>query len=120
MILLVDDDEDFRKSVREILELEDYGIIEASNGVEAISLLQNEDVDLIITDILMPACEGNEFALEVKKARPDLKVIGMTGGGKIMSSRNVQEACSQILFEVVLKKPFTGEELLESVRKNIA
>ena len=64
VILLVDDDSAFRESVRDILKIEYYQVIEVKNGEEALSIIENKNgqVDLVITDMLMPEIEGNELA----------------------------------------------------------
>ena len=115
VILLVDDDSVFRGSVRDILEFEGYEVIETGDGKEALPVIETEHVDLLITDILMPEVEGNELVSRTKKLRPDLKVIGMTGGGRIGSAERVKRMCIPTLFETILSKPFLEEELIARV-----
>jgi len=117
-ILLVDDNLAFREPVRESLELEGYGVIEVDDGENALVVLKsNEHVDLVVTDILMPEIEGNELAVKTRIIRPDLKIIGMTGGGRIGDSESVINVCATPLFEIILKKPFVSKDLLEAVER---
>ncbi len=115
VILLVDDDSAFRESVYDILELEGFEVIEAEDGKYALPILENEDVHLVITDILMPEIEGIDLVSKIKKLKPNLKVIGMTGGGRIGSAEQVKSMCSSFFFETVLSKPFLVEDLIAEV-----
>ena len=115
VILLVDDDPGFRESVRDILEIEGYKIIETGDGSDALPIIEKEHVDLVITDILMPEIEGNELAERISALKPDLKVIGMTGGGRLGSANEVKSLCITDVFETILSKPFLADELLVQV-----
>ena len=120
VILVVDDDPVMRESVRDILEIENYKVIEAGDGIDGLPIVKKEHVDLVITDILMPQVEGNELVFKLKKFRPDLKVIGMTGGGRLVSVEQVKQLCPDVLFEKILTKPFLREELLAQVEAALA
>jgi len=77
-ILLVDDDKDFRDEFRDYLE--DYEVIEASNGEEALELLRKPNViDVVILDVMMPGLRGTEVLKEMKRIDPDLGIIILTG-----------------------------------------
>ncbi|MBT5800464.1 MAG: response regulator [Gemmatimonadetes bacterium] len=120
VILVVDDDPVMRESVRDILEIENYKVIEAGDGIDGLPIVKKEHIDLVITDILMPQVEGNELVFKLKKFRPDLKVIGMTGGGRLVSVEQVKQLCPDVLFEKILTKPFLREELLAQVEAALA
>lgn len=115
VILLVDDDTPVREAVRDTLELEGYTILEAASGNKAISVIEREEIDLVVTDVLMPDGEGIGLAFNIQKTKPGLKIIGMTGGGNTLSADSVEEMCDGIPFEVVLRKPFPEEELLGAI-----
>lgn len=117
VILLVDDDSDFRESVRDVLMLEDYEVIAVSDGRYALPVVEKEAIDLVVTDILMPDIEGVELCININAMKPDLKVIGMTGGSRMLEQKSVVELCSDFSFETVLCKPFTMEELLTKVEQ---
>jgi two-component system response regulator YesN len=77
-ILLVDDDREFREEFRDYLE--DYQVIEAGNGEEALELLKKPNViDLVILDVMMPGLRGTEVLKEMRKIDPDLGIIILTG-----------------------------------------
>jgi len=117
VILLVDDDSAFRESVRDILEIENYQVIEAKSGSEALSIIVNENgqINLVITDLLMPEIEGNELTSKIKRLRPNLKIIGMTGGGRIGTADYVAQMAVSPLFETILRKPFLAEDLIAQI-----
>ena len=117
-ILLSDDDQGFRTSVKSILELEDFQVLEAENGVEALVILKSNSVDLLLTDVLMPDMEGIELSYKVGQLMPDLKVIGMTGGGRL--SKDSVNNSAKNFFASFLIKPFSREQLLSEINKLLA
>jgi len=80
-ILLVEDDEQVRKMVRLALESGRYKVLEARDGQEALHLHENcrEPIHLLLTDVIMPHLSGNQVAERLTRARPDLKVVFMSG-----------------------------------------
>jgi YesN/AraC family two-component response regulator len=113
-VLVIDDEELARFTLREVLQTAGHEVAEATNGNEGITLQKAQPFDLIITDIIMPKKEGVETIIELKKDFPDLKIIGISGGGR---TRNLDflKLAKQFGAEKVLAKPFTEDELLESV-----
>ena len=67
IILVVDDDEDIRETLRVILELEDYQVLVASNGREALEVMRTNRPQLILLDLMMPVLDGWEFVKELDK-----------------------------------------------------
>ena len=65
IILVVDDDEDIRETLRVILELEDYQVLVASNGREALEVMRTNRPQLILLDLMMPVLDGWEFVKEL-------------------------------------------------------
>jgi two-component system, cell cycle sensor histidine kinase and response regulator CckA len=80
-ILLVEDEEGVRRFVRQILEMQGYRVLEASDGLEGIRVSEKHPgpVDLIVTDVIMPRKNGRELAQQVMRDRPGIKVIFMSG-----------------------------------------
>ena len=113
-ILLVDDDDPFRLSIKNALELENYSVIEAIDGLEALTILENNNIDLIITDVIMPAMGGIEFSEKSKEIFPSLKILGITGGGWKGNVERI-ERLSKSYFTAFLKKPFGTDELLKEI-----
>ena len=113
VILLTDDDEGFRSSIKLLLELEGFEVLETDNGRQALRILNETYVDVCITDILMPDMDGIELSEQLKEVRPDLKIIGMTGGGQLSHDKVKRDA--KRLFDVFLIKPFNKKELLSEI-----
>jgi two-component system, cell cycle sensor histidine kinase and response regulator CckA len=80
-ILLVEDEEPLRKVIIELLTQIGYHVLSAANGKEAIEVAKTypEKIHLLITDVIMPEISGPELAGELCAARPDLKVIYISG-----------------------------------------
>jgi two-component system, cell cycle sensor histidine kinase and response regulator CckA len=111
-ILIVDDDESVRRLLRNMLTAAGYGVWEAANGRQAANhIASNEDVDLVLTDLVMPEQEGLELIRELGSRRPTLKVIAMSGafdGDFLPIAKNLGAAAT-------LRKPVAREDLLRVV-----
>ncbi len=112
-ILVVDDEENIRKSLRMILEYEGYALLEASTGEEALSLLdETVDVDLVFLDVKLPGMDGLEVLSEIKKRPVSPEVVVISGHGTI---QNAVEATKRGAFEF-LEKPLHRDRVLLSIR----
>jgi YesN/AraC family two-component response regulator len=111
-VLVVDDEAPIRTAVRRILEREGYAVVaEASNGVDALALLDAKHIDLLVTDLDMPDGPGLEMMADVHWKRPNLKVLYVTGyPDQLFSQRKLLPET-----EAFLSKPFTYESLAEAV-----
>lgn len=111
-ILMVDDDNGVREMLEECLRKAGYSVYTAARAQEALDVAQNHDVDLLITDIVMPGGTGRDLALEAQKIQPGLRTI-------LMSSRverdTLQEALRQPATSFVAK-PFSLKDMLAAVR----
>lgn len=114
-ILVVDDEELARFTIREILESGGHEVEEAENGVIALQKQKTTPFELVITDIIMPEKEGIETIIEMKGEFPDLRIIAISGGGR---TRNLDflKIAEQMGASTVLSKPFTEDELLVAVQ----
>ena len=82
-ILIVDDDTNLRAALRRILEDEGHEVLEEVDGSRALRLFAGDPTDLVITDVYMPHMNGIEFAMLVREAYPEVKIVGMSGGGAL-------------------------------------
>ena len=82
-ILVIDDDENIRLLLRAILEPEGYQILEASDGDKGLKQYQKSPTDLVITDLIMPGKEGIETIRDLRREFPNVKIIAVSGGGRI-------------------------------------
>jgi len=115
-ILLVDDEEMIRQMVRAVLSNPTYSITEASNGVDAQELIRNREFDLLITDVIMPDCDGIELVMAVRKEQPDIKVIVMSGGGRVQA-RHYLDLAEKLGATRMFEKPFSTTEFQSAVRE---
>lgn len=113
-ILVIDDDSKIRLSIRLMLEPEGHTVTEAGDGKVGIELFKKNGADLIITDIIMPEKEGLETITELRKQYPDIKIIAISGGGRVQPEDylGVARGFGAIL---TLAKPFGRKELLDAV-----
>jgi len=115
-VLLIDDNESLRTSVRRTLVQAGHDVTEAPNGVAALQEYRREPPDLVITDIVMPDKEGLETIRELRKLDPNAKIIAMSGaaGGRADPYLTV---ALQLGATWALAKPFSREEVLAAIAK---
>ena len=118
-VLIIDDEPYILLMLKKMLEKEGYEVDLASNGKDGMELFEKEAADLVITDIIMPDKEGLEIILEMKKQRPDLKIIAISGGGRI-SPESYLECAAHFGASRVFQKPFKQKELMSAVNELIA
>lgn len=118
-ILLADDDINVRKAFRDILEREGYKVIEASDGNEAIRRFDDHQPDLVVSDLLMPEKDGIETLFELKQKNNSLKMILMSGGGRLEPKKYLRFAL-ELGATATLEKPFTSNELLATIKDALA
>lgn len=115
-ILVVDDEELVRTLLGQILVREGYTVVCASNGEEAMRCLREEPADLMITDLIMPGKEGIETITDARREFPDMKIIAMSGGGRV-GPGNYLSLAEKLGADRVFAKPFDHELLVRTVRE---
>lgn len=118
-ILLVDDDEQLRTMLSEVLRRAGYEVQEACNGNEATMMYRSHQTDLVITDLIMPDKEGLETIREIRHSNPGVRIIAMSGGGR-NGFVNYLRVAKTFGAQVVIEKPFSHQEILEAVRGVLA
>lgn len=114
-VLVIDDEPNYLIILGELLRDEEYEVFTAASGEEALNIIKQTDLDLIITDMRMPGMDGLALLKTVKAQHPDLPVIMITAFGEVDKA---VEAMRNGAFNY-LAKPFNNDELLVSVRKAI-
>lgn len=114
-ILIIDDEPHILLMLKKMLERAGYEIDIATNGMEGLKLFREFPSDLVITDIIMPEKEGLETIREMKEIQSGLKIIAMSGGGKI-SAENYLQTAKLFGASKVLEKPFTQQLMVEAVK----
>ncbi len=115
-ILLVDDEEIVLRLFETVLELDHHDVTTASNGNGALAAIAREPFDLVITDLVMPDKEGIETIVEIRKLRPNLPIIAMSGGGRGNASDYLDMA-AKLGARKTLAKPFSTQALLDAVNE---
>jgi len=112
-ILIVDDEKNYLVVLEALLSSEGYEIITANHAKDALHLIEEADLDLVITDMKMPAMSGMELLVESKRMKPDVPVIMMTAFGTIEMA---VEAMKKQAYDYITK-PFKNEELKLTIKK---
>jgi PAS domain S-box-containing protein len=114
-ILVVDDEQALREVTGRMLTRSGYTVLTASSGDEAVELASSDvaSIDLLLTDVIMPKMQGPTVATEVRKVRPDIKVLFMSGHAQpVLQAEDVLGTDF-----LLLEKPFDQAILLEGVRR---
>ena len=110
-ILVVDDESDIRELIGFYIEKEGFEMLEASDGEEALDIVENEYVDLAIVDIMMPKMDGYEFVEEIKSFK-DIPVIMLSA-----KSQSIDKLRGFDLgIDDYVTKPFDADELIARVK----
>jgi CheY-like chemotaxis protein len=115
-ILLIEDDPQVRKLFRKKMEGRGYEIIEASNGKEGIDRYREKPSDLVITDIVMPEKEGLETISELRKIAPSVRIIAISGGGRIRPEPYLDTA-SHLGADRIFSKPLDWPEMHKAIEE---
>jgi DNA-binding NtrC family response regulator len=112
-ILVVDDEQDVLSYIKDTLDSHGYKVFAADNPVYAQALFHemSDEIDLVITDMVMPLVNGAELSRQFKEIKPIVKVIGISGfsdGAIVKGARDI---------DMFVKKPFDGHVLLTTVRQ---
>lgn len=115
-LMIVDDEPIVRRSLSDWLKEEGFDIFTAEDGYKAIELIEKEKVDCVILDLKMPGMDGIQVLKEIKRRRPETKVIMITAYGTI---QNAVEAMKIGAYDYITK-PFEPEDIVESIRRALS
>ena len=115
-ILIIDDNQEIREMIEEILKREKYEVITAEDGEEGMKVFRNKPTSLVITDVIMPNKDGVEIIFELNRDFPDVPVIAISGGGKLKVEECLGLVKAVPNVKCVLSKPFARAELLAEVK----
>jgi hypothetical protein len=108
---VVEDEEVVRNLACRGLREQGYTVLEAADGVDAqsLALQHGNDVDMLVTDVVMPKQSGRELAADLRRARPSLPVLFISGYSDAVAEGGADDP--------LLAKPFTPEELRRATRR---
>jgi len=112
-ILVVEDDTENRAAMVKVLENAEYTVLETDNGQQALDLLNQEDIDILVTDLRLPVMDGVELLKHAKAIQQDLEVIMITGHGTVEIA---VEAIKEGAYDFITK-PVKKAQLLRGVEK---
>lgn len=114
-ILIIDDEELMRLMLIELFKANGFEASGASNGSEGIDMLANDDFDLVLTDLVMPEKEGVETIKDIRASYPKIKIIAMSGGGRL-NGVDYLELASALGADKTFQKPFDRKEIIAEVK----
>ncbi len=117
-VLLVEDEEAVRAFAARALASRGYSVVEAATGVEALAAIERNggEVDLVVSDVVMPEMDGPTLLRELRRRRPELKVIFISGYAEEAFKKNLPEG-ERFTF---LPKPFSLKDLVAAVKETMA
>jgi len=115
-ILAVDDDDVFRGALRVVLEAAGYTVLEAPDGEAGLRVYREHGADLVLVDLFMPERDGLEVIQALRATTPQLKIVAMSGGGRI-GPRDMLTVAAALGASRTLRKPFESRDLLAAIRE---
>jgi DNA-binding NtrC family response regulator len=112
-VLIVDDEQDFRETLVKRLLKRRFSIRGAENGQRALEIIENEPVDVVVLDVLMPGMDGIETLREIRKNKPLIEVIMLTGHASLESGL---EGMKIGAFDYIMK-PTSIDDLVEKINQ---
>ena len=117
-ILLIDDNDDVREMLAHALRAARYTVVEAADGLKGVEYARSHAVDLVVTDLVMPVQEGMETIVILRKERPALPIIAISGG--VTNSSLYLDIAGKIGARRILPKPFAPRTLIALVAEVLA
>ena len=114
-VLIVEDETRIRELLSRKMEQCGYRVSEAQDGKEAIRILGEEEVDLVISDIMMPEQDGLEVIMHLKKEHPEIQIIAISAPGNEVFLNSAKALGASRVFQ----KPFGLDEIARAVQELI-
>ena len=115
VILVVEDDEQFRNMLVLQLSRQGHRVIHACSAKEGLQLYQQACPDLILTDLIMPDMDGIELIMQLRRLGNSTPIIAMSGGGRSMKTESNLKMVELLGAAATLAKPFSREQLLQAI-----
>lgn len=114
-ILVVEDDEQFRSMLVQMLTQDKHQVIAAHDGEEGLQASMKNRPDLIVTDILMPQRDGIDMIMALSQAGAEIPIIAISGGRRFISAEFNLESAALMGVKATLAKPFTRADLRQAI-----
>lgn len=115
-VLIIDDDEQIRVLLQQMMQWAGFEVLVAENGKVAMQMQSRQPADLVITDLIMPEQEGLETISRLKKEYAGIKIIAISGGGRIGPEAYLPAAL-ELGADKVFSKPFDVQEVVATVKE---
>jgi len=115
-ILVIDDDEQMLVLLQQAMQWAGFEVMAAENGRKGQQLFEEQPADLIITDLIMPEQEGLETIRILKQGYPTVKIIAISGGGRIGPEAYLP-AAMELGADRIFAKPFDVKDLIAAVQE---
>lgn len=119
-ILLVEDDPDVREATTTVFERAGYDVYALPNGERAVRTCRENDIDIVITDVVMPHQEGITTIRLLRKKIPAIKIIAISGGGQYASGEDYLAAAEKLGADHVFTKPIELSTVEAAIREFIS
>jgi CheY-like chemotaxis protein len=114
-VLVIDDNADLLDSLRLVLELNGFTTVTAENGVRGLQAFRNRQPAVVLLDIMMPRLDGMETIGQMRRERPDAKIVAMSGGNVEFRSSAIKRGAV-----AAIEKPFDPVALIDLLRTLLA
>ena len=114
-VLIIDDDQAVLHSIASVLDVYGIHVEAARDGIEGLKTFRRVSPAVVVTDILMPEQDGIGTIMAMRRERPDVKIIAMSGGGRIGKS-DFLEVAKMLGADAALAKPIDVETLVAMIR----
>jgi len=115
-ILIIDDDRALLMSLALLLETQGYRVLQAADGLSGLDVFRKERPAVVITDIIMPEQDGIGTIMTMRREVPDVKIIAMSGGGRIGKSDFLTVA-RKLGADATLAKPGVADQVIPLLQK---
>ena len=119
-VLVIDDDEAVALTLSTALRRGGYDVATAADGKLGVAWARKQAFDLVITDLIMPNQDGIETIIALRRLRPDLKVMAISGGGGLLGTEYLARVVGNLGAIRFLTKPCTQDQLLSAVSQVLA
>lgn len=117
-VLIIDDENAVRKIIRDNLSLSGFSVVEAADGEQGLQMVAvTNPPAVVITDIIMPGKSGLDVIAALRKGQPSIRIIAISGGGKVKATDDLLEKAKELGADAVLSKPLDLDELEKTIEK---
>jgi DNA-binding NtrC family response regulator len=118
-VLLIDDDPAVLGSLTMLLETAGFRVLTARDGVQGLRAFRKHSPAVVVTDILMPEKDGIGLIMQMRRERPKVKVIAISGGGRVGNSDFLTVA-GKLGADTAMPKPIDTDKLVDTIRHYLA